>query len=476
MNRHDHPEASGLVEFAFFLILFLLLLVGLWFGLRKPIMWVSFYTSFHAFGVYEHLPWLMTAKEYQLLQAGRANIPGMNPTLYGLKALWQLFEIHGYVWRWIVVPALLVLGWKTRVGVVRFRYRREIKDVYALIDIQAKHFPASAIIQGKNLLTTHPYVGPWATYALPLDFTLDNGLLWTSKRVISGEDPVDEKTMVRIPPLKPEQKIQPFPIKRKAMPHHRYVAFHVARANAVFSAQMGPLWEGAEKLPPLEKALYAALCAAACGRTDDCWAMIERLAFSFREGTTDKQGRLTTPHQADTSGTNELLSKYGNDPAVRKITETHAYSQNVIGATLNLARTKGKLLHANVLWLKPVNRTLWYVVCGDGGQSAYWEAAGPWAHAQVESLMGKRITTPMVAGAVIELFKVMSREHWIDPGEYSQEAQQRLVRQANALLDEESRRQKDGKQRGMGSPLAGARASGELRTPPVARPETEDEP
>ncbi|CAM5448434.1 hypothetical protein SSTU70S_04752 [Stutzerimonas stutzeri] len=86
------------------------------------------------------------------------------------------------------MPVLLWWGWRTKKSVVRFRFNREIKDVYDLIDIQAKHFPASAIIRGKNLLATHPYVGPWATYALPLDFTLDNGCSGCRKRLLPARE------------------------------------------------------------------------------------------------------------------------------------------------------------------------------------------------------------------------------------------------------------------------------------------------
>lgn len=441
----DNAEASrGAMEFAFFGLLTIGLTVGLWFALRGPIMLVSFFSSFHVFGVYEHLPWLMSEKELNNIQVARRAIPTLNYTQYGLSSLLMLVEYHGYVWRWVVIPLLLWWGWKTRKGVVRFKFKREINDVYKLIDIQAKHFPASAIIKGKNLLATHPYVGPWATYALPLDFALDNKLLWTSKQVIKAEDAVDERTMMPIPPFTPAQKLQPFPIKRKILPSHEYVGLHIDRANDVFAAQLGPLWSGAEKLAPLERALYAAFCAQAAGETGKAWKMIEQLGFSFKEGTRDKQGRLLTPHHANTKGTDELLKAYGDTPQIKQAHNMHAHQTNVMAAVLKLARQKGRLMHSNFLWLKPVNRPLWYALCAQGGQCPYWEAAGAWAHSSVETLMGRKITVPMVAGAVEALRELMSREHWIDPGEFSEAAQQRLVTEANALLDAERERSKAG--------------------------------
>lgn len=441
----DNGEASkGMMEFAFFSVLLIGMTVALWFALRGPIMWVSFYSSFYVFGIYEHLPWLMTEKEMNSVMVARRAIPSLNPTQYGLSSLIMLFEYHGYVWRWIVIPTLLCWGWKTRKGVMRYKFKRDISDVYKLIDIQAKHFPASAIIKGKNLLATHPYVGPWATYALPLDFALDNQLLWTSKKVFKSDDVVDESTMMPIPPFTPTQKLQPFPVKRKLLPSYQYVGLHIDRTNEVFAAQLGPLWRGHDQLPPLERALYAAFCAQAAGEPGKAWKMIEQLAFSFREGTRDKQGRLITPHHADTKGTDELLKAYGNIPAIQQIHQLHAHQINVMVATLKAARKKGRLMHSGFLWVKPVNRTLWYALCGQGGQCPYWEAAGPWGHADLEVLMGRKITVPLVPGAVEAFRELMSREHWIDPGEFSEEAQQRLVAEANALLDAEQERSKSG--------------------------------
>lgn len=466
----DHYEKpNGLKEFAFFSLLVVALVVATWIGLRAPIMWVSFYVSYYLFSAYEYLPLLMTATEYNNILAARKAIPTLNPTHYGLSSLITLFEYHGYVWRWVIIPTMLWWGWKAKQGVVRFKFRRHFKDVYDLIEVQAKFFPASAIVKGKNILAMHPYVGPWATYALPLDFALDHQMLWVSRQQVTEDTVVNEATMAPAPPLAPDQKLQPFPVKRKLMPSYRYVCFHVERANGTFTQQLGPLWAGAKALPPLERALFAVFCTQAAGKQGEAWKMIEQLAFSFKEGPRDKSGKLTSPHYANTKGTDELLAKYAALPAIKEIEALHAHAINVMTAALALARKKGRLMHSNFLWLKPVNRTLWYALCGQGGQSAYWEAAGPWAHAQVEQLMGKRITTPMVAGAIEAMRDTMSREHWIDPGEYSEAAQQRLVQEANAALDREQERIRKGRP---GGGLLGA--TGQQR-PPVNRKRSEDD-
>lgn len=442
MSGQGEGAPSTFTNLIMLLLMFVLFFGGGWLLLRRPVMWGSFIASFHMFGFYEHFPWLMTANEYRELTSARRVIPTMNPTKYGFSSLMTLFKIHGYIGRWIAIPLLIFMGWQTRKGVVRFKYRRQINNVYDLIKIQAEHFPASAIIKDKNLLAEHPYVGPWATYQLPLDFALDNKLLWISKKPVDAEAVVDPSTMLPIPPFKPAAKVQNFSAKRKMLPHFKYVVFDVEKADETFSTQLGKLWEGHDKLPPLEKALFAIFVTQGNGQQAEAWKMVEQIAFSWRQGTLDAAGNMLTPHYADTKGVDELIAKYGNHPKVKSIIGKHAHTICVMTELLAWARAKGRLMHANFLWLKPVNRTLWYALCGQGGQSAYWEAAGPWAHAQVESLMGKRIVTPMVLGAIEAMKDLMSKEHWIDPGEYSEAAQQRRVKEANEQIDAEREKQR----------------------------------
>jgi len=415
-------------------MIFFGLIFGLWFLLKTPILFVCFYASYYIFRVYEYLPWLMTDTEFNTLRGAIAAIPAIKPPEHGFKSLIMLAEIHGYILRWFAIPFMLWIGWRTKKGIVRFRYRRHIRNVYDLIEIQAKHFPASAIIRGKNILSMHPYKGPWATYTLPLDFALDNQILWASRERVSDDDKLNKSAMFPIPAFTPDQKLLHFREKREMLPSYRYVIFDYEQANAVFAKQLGELWRGHAKLPPLEKALYAAFCAQACGDQGVAWKMVEQLAFSFKEGKRDANGKLITPHHANIKGTDELLEKYANRPAIVDIQNRHAHIVNVMFSTLALARRKGRLTHANFLWLKPVNRTLWYALCGQGGQVPFYEAAGPWAHLLVEEHAGRKLNRPMVAGAVHALKDTMSREHWIDPCEYSEEHQRKLVAEANELL------------------------------------------
>lgn len=413
----------------------------IWLLLRPQIMWLSFITSFYVIKyVYAYLPFLMSSAAYAEMIASAKSMVGMDPSNYGIQALYKLFAIHGTVLRWPILIWMIYTAWKTKKGVVRYRYRRKIKNVYDLIDIQANHFPASKIIRGKNLLKHHLYDGPWRTYAIPIDFALDNQLLWThkgdQKGVIDGRAPVDEERMVPIPAFNKDEKLWEFVDKRKALPHYRYTALNLARANEVFAKQLGPVWNGSASLPPMERGLYAAFCAQAAGDAGAAHQLMNQMAFSWVEATYDKNWNVVTPHHCDITGAEELIAKHESHRRIQEVLNRHAHRYNVIFGVLNAARANGRIFSSTFLWLRPVNRDLFFHLNSDGGQCSFWENAGLWAHYQIECELGKRQLKPYVFSAVFALHDQMSREHWIEPGKYSQEAQRREVEKANQIVEQ----------------------------------------
>lgn len=440
MSDQNNPS-SGMIEIALLIFIPLALALGLWYAFRPVVMWFSFYTSYFVFKFgYSHLSLLMSGNEYASLMRSIASIQTINPSKHGIEALYKLFTIHGYVMRWPFGLMMIYQGWKTRKGVVRFKYRRQIKNVYDLIEIQAEHFPASYLVKGKNILEHHLYEGPWRTYALPIDFALDHQMLWTHAKpngpVLDPKAPVNEAEMVPIPPFDKDEKLFDFPKKRSMIPHHRYVALNLRRANQIFADQLGPIWKGAKALPPMERGLFAAFCAQAAGDAPAAMQLINQMGFSFVEATYDKKFKILTPHSCDTSGCDELIEKYEKHVDIQHAITLHAHSYNVIYAVLHLARLNGRLFLANFLWIRLVNRQLFILLESHGGQCGYWEVAGLWAHYQIEERMKKRQLRPAVGSAVVAMYDTMQKEHWVDPGEYSEDAQRRMVQAANKLVQE----------------------------------------
>lgn len=159
------------------------------------------------------------------------------------------------------------------------------------------------------------------------------------------------------------------------------------RANQVFAAQLGPLWSGIDSLPPHTKALFAAFAARVEHDTDSCKGYLNNLSRSAAKG------------EMDYSNTEVLLKKYGNAKAVQLCISRHAYVSTVMASMLVIARTDGVLASADFLWVKPLDRRLWYTLCCVGRQVAVPEVGGVFAHWLAEKEMARPLTSPMVEEA-----------------------------------------------------------------------------
>jgi intracellular multiplication protein IcmP len=160
------------------------------------------------------------------------------------------------------------------------------------------------------------------------------------------------------------------------------------KARQAFAAQLGPLWAGVDNLPPHTKAIYAAFLARAEHDTDSCRGYLQKLARSAAKGTIDY------------SDTDELLKKYEKCKGAKLAQSRHAYVLTVMASMLVLARVDGVLASSDFLWVKPIDRRLWYTLNCVGRQVAVPEVAGVFAHWLAEKEMARPLSVPMVDEAV----------------------------------------------------------------------------
>lgn len=160
------------------------------------------------------------------------------------------------------------------------------------------------------------------------------------------------------------------------------------RTYRVLVSQMGPIWQGANRLPPHAKALFAIFCARIEHQPDEARSYIYELAAEAAKG------------EMHYKRTDEFLKKYGNAKAVQMCLKRHAYVYTVMASLLELARTDGVFASADFLWLKPLDRNLWYILNTVGRQVAPAEVAGPWAHWLAEKEMHRALSVPMIDEAI----------------------------------------------------------------------------
>lgn len=269
----------------------------------------------------------------------------------------QLGSQVGDVLRYPLVILLLALGVLVYFGNTTrvFRHTYNMKN---LAKLEKNNWPQIAPVVGLDLLKTNVDVGPWAMAMSPMQFA-------KRYRLIDEIRPERREGMSR----KDWDKVD--------------IVLKRGEANKVFALQLGPVWKGVDKLPPYTKALFAAFAARINADSKSAQNLFAQLSAS-----------ATT--KLNTQGVDELLKKYINTAQVKQIIETHAYVYTVMASMLETAREDGVQASADFLWLKPVERKLWYTLNTVGRQTPFAEVAGIFAHWVAEKEAGLKLLVPVV--------------------------------------------------------------------------------
>lgn len=91
--------------------------------------------------------------------------------------------------------------------------------------------------------------------------------------------------------------------------------------------------------------------------------------------------------------------------------DKHYYEKCVFSALLEEARKTGVLATAEFIWLKKVDRDLWYMLSQTGRTASFCEISGAWAHYLTEKKVGRKIATPMVHKAIDAADKYLFETH-----------------------------------------------------------------
>lgn len=162
-------------------------------------------------------------------------------------------------------------------------------------------------------------------------------------------------------------------------------------AEQLFVLQMGPLWEGVQVLPIHVKALLVIFVGRANKDKKVVDNLLAQIAMSAAHG------------KLDFSGVEESLRKYQDSKLITWLAGRHAYVATLMASMLQIARSDGVLATSEFLWLKPVDRRLWFALNSVGRQTAVVEVSGIFAHWLAEKKLRRPLKTPMVREAVVAL-------------------------------------------------------------------------
>lgn len=260
---------------------------------------------------------------------------------------------------------------------ITLKYRKTY-DMKKLRAQEQRNWPAIMPVVKEDLVNADINVGPWAMALTPMEFARKYRLLKKNDALLDSVNAIPGEEMTAT-------------IRR-------------GDAKRVFTLQLGPAWEGFERCPGHVKALMAVFMA----RMNRDKAAANKILAELDKGY--------AANKLNYAIANPTLQKYHNGKDVQEIVSKHAYVLTVIAALLAAARNDGVVPSAEFLWLKTVDRRLWYMLNCVGRQTPFAEVAGPFAHWRAEKEMGRRSLAPMIDEA-IKALEVAIKEVKLSPKE-----------------------------------------------------------
>jgi len=266
--------------------------------------------------------------------------------------------------RW---PAAVVL-WVMAAVAYRYAPRRNMRTIFTLeelIKVQAQAWPVISPITKLN-----PATGPQRIPGEAMGATLPP--------FAEALSPEEFMSFYRIP-------VQDKTIDQEV-------------AAKVFTRQLGPRWQGWDKLPKHYQAIGAVLALKGARKRDAADALLNEIALAW-----NPKGGLQLPLPLK-SKIQQLLRdpKVGGEAA--KVMAGHAFAVPGMFRLILWARERGGVLaSATFVWLRAHDRTLWYALNNAGRRTFTAEAAGAVAHYFAEKFLRRPLSIPKVQGAVNSL-------------------------------------------------------------------------
>lgn len=342
--------------------------------------------------ILEYIPFLDTQFAEIRTALGKAQflIKGSNYLDISLASAKELSTIAGSFFRYPFILILCYFSYNIFSHNVKRKYKKKY-DMKALAAQEYIEWPQIKAVLGQDLVKQDLNSGPWAMAQTPLQFCKKNKLISIEVILPSGENLLSD----------PKFKMH----------------LNKERAERVFAAQLGRMWRSPEAMPEYVRALFALFVGR--GARDSQAA--KDLVFKINSSIDPKK-----PGQLDFTGVDELWKKHYKKREIQNIINAHAYESTVMTALFLYAREDGVFPTADFLWLKPVDRKLWYVLNNVGRQTPHSEAAGVHAHFLAEKALKRALSMPMIEEAVKGLQLALDDVIYVPTAEEKEE----LIRQA----------------------------------------------
>lgn len=267
-------------------------------------------------------------------------------------------DIGSYI-RYPVIVVLAIAAVYMYFSNIKLRFRKT-HDMKSLRQQEQYNWLSIMPVIKEDLVEADIAIGPWAMALSPMEFAKKYQLLRKDDVLMDDPMPGMDKT----------------------------AGIRKADAKRVFTLQLGPYFEGFERVKPHVQALAAVFMARVNRDRKSADQIIEVLNKTWSTGKPDYS--LVRP----------VLQKYFRTEIVQETLQKHAYLLTAMASLLEVARQDGVVPTSDFLWLKPTDRRLWYMLNCVGRQTPFSEVAGPFAHWKAEKALGRRSLVPMIDEAI----------------------------------------------------------------------------
>jgi hypothetical protein len=324
------------------------------------------------------------------------HIAGLDPALL----TWERMQaVLSYTGKWIRWPfgLFLVLCGLASIFMGRVSGLTRRLGMESLLKNNAESFACLHPIvgRGKELLDPRSYdAGNWRIARSPLQCAVEHGLLLDEKGEAYPADQVMRRGLGYV-----------------ESPAYGHARLDEDRTLAMLRAQLGPVFGGFDALSPGRKALAVAFLAYADGDKKDCLGILNDVARAYTEQD-GKPGCALLEQATFAKRLKTMWEKHQEITTERIIARHTAFELTWFMALLTRARKKGVLASSQFLWLRPLDRPLWYALHQCGGRAAWAEGIAAWAQYAAEEKAGKALSEPRLAQAVTALREALSAQGW----------------------------------------------------------------
>jgi intracellular multiplication protein IcmP len=301
------------------------------------------------------------------------------PSGVTLKDLYGITQAVGMFFRIPATALIVILAAICSVRAAPSRFKRHF-DLDGLIQEQASQFPVASAFANRHL----QLLPPQAKQLLPADYALTPAE-WIERFATGSSGRLSEY-----------------------------------KAREALAMQLGDRWDGPMGAAPAARLLFAVFALHLAERRDDALRLLGAAAASLSDAKKEGENgpheplNLSVELMADVDRVlNEEIEPKQKAVAM-KIASGYAYTTTALMALLTAARIKaGVMAPAQFVWLKLVDRNLWYALHSLGyeieGIGRYIhpnprvEALGARDHWAAERIAGRAILKPYLDGAIAAL-------------------------------------------------------------------------